>query len=205
MFVVQGVGVVLSDPPAVRHHQEAYDSLLHQTPGIVWNVYLRGDPNRSIHLMGWREQDDSEGFGVSPAFQKMRSETPQTGSPRSQMVGPLSPGYWDLLHDRAIAPPPTGRDESTLGFARHAMIFVRPGREHEFERLVGNQIDALPGDGSVFTARLLRNLGRPNAYTFVVHTRSRANAEAITLPAETIEHLDDAVYWVTMSSDWPTN
>jgi quinol monooxygenase YgiN len=202
MFIVQGVSEILREPEVVRQHEEAYDRLLHETPGIRWNLYFRGlrESHRSIHLMEWSDQAASEAFGVSPAFQAMRNELVTGGGPRAQMTGPLSPGYWEPVFERRIARPPTGRDPLTLGFARHAMVFVRPGREQAWEAAIRALIDRLGTD--VYTARLVRNLGQPNAYTFVVHTRSEAAARAIDLPAEHVEQATDDVYQVVLSSDW---
>lgn len=202
MFIVQGVSDILREPEVVRQHEEAYDRLLHTTPGIRWNLYLRGlsDPNRSIHIMEWQDQAASEAFGVSPAFQAMRSELATAGGPRAQMTGPLSPGYWEPVIERRAAPPPTGSDPATLGFARHALVFVRPGQERAWEAAVRALIERLSDD--VATARLARNLGQPNAYTVLVHTRTEAAARAIALPGEHVDRATDDVYRVVLSSDW---
>jgi hypothetical protein len=82
------------------------------------------------------------------------------------------------------------------------MVFVRPGQERGWEAAVRARIDGLSDD--VYTARVARNLGQPNAYTVVIHTRTEDAARAIDLPGEAIDHLTDDVYRVVLSSDWPT-
>ncbi|MCS6802267.1 MAG: hypothetical protein RMM58_12655 [Chloroflexota bacterium] len=202
MFIVQGVSDILREPEIVRQHEEMYDRLLHETPGIRWNLYFRGlrNPNRNIHLMAWRDQAASEAFGVSPGFQALRRELAAEGRPRVQMTGPLSPGYWELVFERRAVPPPTGYDPAVLGFARHAMVFVRPGRERAWEAAVRALVAQLTED--FFTARLARNLGQPNAYTFVVHTRTDTAAHALSLPSAVIDEATDDIYRVVLSSDW---
>ena len=55
MFVVQGVFETLHSPDIVRHHDELYNSLLYDAPGMRINQYLRGmeDTNSQLHFMAW--------------------------------------------------------------------------------------------------------------------------------------------------------
>ncbi|GIW11900.1 MAG: hypothetical protein KatS3mg061_2957 [Dehalococcoidia bacterium] len=207
MFLVQGISEILREPEQVRQQEEAYDDLLHQTPGILWNLYFRSltDPRRTIHLMAWRAQQDSEAFGVSPAFQALRERSGPARLPRARMVGPLSPGYWELVTERRLAPPPTGRDPAQLGYARHLLAFVRPGQEPAWEAAARAQAAAAPASGEVVNIRVLRNRGQPNAYCYVAHTRTEAAARALPLPLEAVEEASEGVYQVILSSHWPSD
>ncbi|MFN8534123.1 MAG: hypothetical protein U0556_11310 [Dehalococcoidia bacterium] len=213
MFIVQGVIRVLRDPATVRAGEESYDSILHQTEGMYWNIYLEriDDPSLTIHTQDWKEQATSEAFGVSPAFQAHRKRGSTGGGPLTGMDGPLSPGYWKPVLTAEIAPPPTGRDVATLGVASHSIVFVRPGREADYlaaERAIAERLKSIDG---VFWIRAYHSLGQPNAFSRIIHWRDIAAAEAgiaalgeaETARQSLIDRELGGLCRVKLFSDWP--
>ncbi|MCS7001747.1 MAG: hypothetical protein NZ518_02750 [Dehalococcoidia bacterium] len=207
MFIVQGVSDMLFDEEQIRAAERAYDALLHETPGMIWNLYLAGvaNPRRTIHLQGWVDQAASEAFGVSPGWQALRSQFLSPRGPRTRMVGPLSPGYWSPVVVVERAPAPTGHEPDPLGIADHAMMFVRPGAEAEViarERAALAQLDATEG---WYWGLLAQNRGRPDALIRVVLWRDDAAADAAPpwTPPSTVQTLERGRYRAILASAWP--
>ncbi|MFN8533985.1 MAG: hypothetical protein U0556_10600 [Dehalococcoidia bacterium] len=207
MFIVQGVIRLLHDPVAVRAGDEAYDALLHQTEGMYWNVYLErlDDPGLTIHTQAWKEQATSETFGISVGFQELRVRNPLGA--RTVLEGPLSPGYWRPVLDAEYRTPPTGYDPARLGFALHAIVFVRPGREADYlaaERAIAAELAAAE---SVYWFRVFHNLGRPNAYSRIIHWRDAAGSTVLGDTESARRTLVDqelgGMCRVKLFSDWP--
>lgn len=180
MFIVQGVIRLLRDPAGQREADEYYDSLLHATDGMYWNIYLErlGDPTQTIHSQGWKEQATSEAFGISEGFQGLRARSASSGGPRINLEGPLSPGYWRPVLNAEFATPPTGYDRETLGAADQSIVFVKPGQEAayvEAERAIAGKLKGIDG---VYWMRMYQSYGQPNAYSRIIHWRNQAAAEA---------------------------
>lgn len=208
MFVVQGVFETLHSPDIVRQQDLVYDRLLHDAPGIRINQYLRGleDTNSQLHLMVWDNQDDSEAFGVSDAFQTLRvSAPPSTQGPRSKMAHVLSPGYWTLEVNSIPAPLPVGKD-GHLGRAIHLMVTTKAGQEQAFEGFVraGDGLAGLPGYAG---HRLLRNLGNPHEFALYVYLADDAPPSTIEgihqAIAPYVSHTSGGLYQVELSSVFP--
>lgn len=211
MFIVQGVIRLLGDPAGVREGDLYYDSLLHQTEGMYWNIYLErlDDPGLTIHTQDWKEQATSEAFGISEGFQGLRARAPL--GTRTRLEGPLSPGYWRPVLSAEIAAPPTGYDRSLLGAATHAIVFVTPGKEREYleaERRIAERLKAIDG---VYWFRAYHNLGQPNAYSRIIHWRDAAAASTgiAALGDAEMARLDltneeqGGLCAVKLFSDWP--
>lgn len=212
MFIVQGISRIFYDEAAVRDGEGKYDDILQSTEGMYWNTYLKGidDPTVTIHTQDWKSQKTSEDFGVSAAFQARRPQVSTNSGPRAAMFGPLSPGYWRPVIDRIYQLPPTGRWVPGLGHAWHTLTFVKPGLEPHYLAEQNALADRLPQFGTVFTYRVFRNLGQPNAFSSILH-HLESDGDAIRgAVAETFATLGGIVeqetagrYEIILSSDWP--
>ena len=213
MFIVQGVIRVKRDPEDVRKGEEHYDSLLHSTEGMYWNIYLErlNDPGLTIHTQDWKEQATSEAFGISEGFQAHRKSGSTGGSPRTGMEGPLSPGYFRPVKNFEYVTPPSGKDRTKLGVATQSIVFVTPGKELDYvaaENAIGAALASVDG---CYWFRFFRNLGTPNAYSRIIHWRDKAAAEAGIAALGELETARKALIQeehgdlcaVKLFSDWP--
>lgn len=212
MFIVQGISRIHYDEAAVRDGEGKYDDILQSTEGMYWNIYLKGlsDPSVTIHTQDWATQKTSEDFGISAAFQARRPQVATNSGPRASMFGPLSPGYWKPVIDKIAKPVPTGRWVQGLGHAWQTLTFIRPGREQEYLVAHRDFVDRIAVKDGLFTYRMFRNIGQPNAFSSIVHYDEDAS-EAIRGEiaghkaglASIIEHEWANPYEVILSSDWP--
>lgn len=213
MFIVQGVSRVLGDPVETRAFEEYYDSLLHNTEGMYWNIYLDrlSDPAVTIHTQDWRAQANSEAFGISAEFQALRRRGSPGGNPTTAPVVELSPGYFRPERNFLYSDPPTGKDANLLGVAHQSIVYVIPGREMAYlgaENAIGEKLASIDG---CYWFRYFHNLGYPNVYSRIIHWRDKAAADAGIAALGDLESARTALIKeelgdlcrVKLFSDWP--
>lgn len=143
---------------SVRDAHVRYSELAKDHPGILYKhvMHSTDDRERYFDVMVWRNQDDSEAFGIDPEYQKHRPSRPI----RIPDAGAwANPGYFQEVWEVG---------STTSGEARQylARYEVTPGKEMDFEKAAAQARDTI-GHG-VTSLILYRSLGAPNRYSIVM-------------------------------------
>lgn len=123
---------------------ERYSRVAEAHAGLICKHVMRSDEEaqRFVDIMMWRNQDDSEAFGVDPDFQRIR---PSRGGPYTPVVPErswMNPGYYQLIG--GFGAHRTHLTRQLVGFFHAAH-----GREQEFkeatQHLAARLSQARPG------------------------------------------------------------
>jgi heme-degrading monooxygenase HmoA len=160
VFVIV-VQIRSSDPQALAAQHERYAELAGRFPGIRYKHVMRSalEPERYIDLMAWERREQSEAFGVDPAYQQLRPPASATRSVASERSD-ANPGYYEPVAELLLPGAAIGRQEVSF-------VQALPGREQALAAEAGALVaaaEALPGLASL---RVLRNLGRPAQHVIV--------------------------------------